>query len=62
VGGWVPALAGDSASDDVRRRYEDEIEAGRILLVVDALPEMHAEVHGELGRHGASLLDADEET
>jgi len=57
VGGWVPALAGDSVSDEVRRRFEDEIEAGRILLVVDALPEMHAEVHGELGKHGASLLE-----
>jgi hypothetical protein len=62
VGGWVPALAGDTVSDDVRRRFEEEIQAGRILLVVDALPEMHAEVHGALGKHGASLLEADEET
>lgn len=36
VGSWSSALVGATVPDPVRRRFEDEIEAGRILLVVDA--------------------------
>jgi len=53
VGGWVPALAGDTVDDEVRRRYHDEVEAGRILLVVDAEPERQARVATALAAHGA---------
>lgn len=35
VGGWASALVGSSVPDPVRRTFEDEIQAGRILLVVD---------------------------
>ena len=53
VGGWVPALAGDTVDDEVRRRYHDEVDAGRILLVVDAEPERQARVGTALAAHGA---------
>lgn len=35
MGGWATALAGSTVSDPVRRKFEEEIEAGRVLLVVD---------------------------
>jgi hypothetical protein len=58
VGGWVPALAGDTVDDEVRRRYHDEVEAGRILLVVDAEPERQARVAAALREHGAVPMDS----
>ena len=35
VGAWTNALMGASTPDPVRKAFEGEIEAGRILLVVD---------------------------
>lgn len=35
VGAWTSALMGASSPDPVRQKFEGEIEAGRILLVVD---------------------------
>ncbi len=36
VGTWSSALVGATVPDPVRRRFEDEIEAGRVLVVIDA--------------------------
>lgn len=36
---WFPALAGHDEAE-VRKAYQDRIDAGQILLVVDAAPEM----------------------
>ena len=58
VGGWVPALAGDTVDDEVRRRFHDQVEAGRILLVVDVEPELHAGVDTALRGHGATPMDS----
>lgn len=35
VGAWTSSLAGAGVPDSVRRRFEDEIERGRVLLVLD---------------------------
>ena len=35
VGGWTGMLTGTAEPDPVRRKFEDEIAAGRVLLVVD---------------------------
>lgn len=35
VGTWTSALVGSTVEDPVRRKFEEEIEAGRILLVID---------------------------
>jgi hypothetical protein len=35
VGGWVGMLTGTAEPGQVRRRFEEEIEAGRVLVVVD---------------------------
>jgi hypothetical protein len=48
VGTWSSALVGASIPDEVRRTFEDEIAAGRILVVVDGdatlLPEVEAAI------------------
>ena len=36
VGGWSSALMGSALPDPVRQQFEDEIAAGRILVLVDA--------------------------
>ena len=36
VGSWSSALVGATVPDPVRRQFEDAIQAGQILLVVDA--------------------------
>jgi hypothetical protein len=36
VGAWSAALVGASVPDRVRLKFEDEIAAGRILLVIDS--------------------------
>ena len=43
VGTWTAALVGSTVEDPVRRKFEEEIEAGRILLVADGEdPELSA--------------------
>ena len=59
VGFWVPALAGESTDDEVRRRYHDEVEAGRILVVVDAAPGQQADIDAALRAHGATPMVSD---
>jgi hypothetical protein len=39
VGGWVGMLTGTAEPSPVRRRFEAEIEAGRVLVVVDGEPD-----------------------
>lgn len=36
VGTWTAALIGSSVPNEVRRTFEEEIAAGRILLIIDA--------------------------
>jgi hypothetical protein len=51
VGGWVGMLTGTSEPGAVRRRFEDEIAAGRVLVVVDG-------DKASLAVADATLLDA----
>jgi hypothetical protein len=36
IGTWISSLVGSTVEDPVRRKFEGEIAAGRILLVIDA--------------------------
>lgn len=36
VGSWSSALAGSTVPDPVRRQFESRIEAGQVLVVIDA--------------------------
>ncbi len=54
VGSWASALVGSTIEDPIRRKFEQEIADGRILLVIDAprdlLPREEAIVLGLGGR------------
>ncbi|OLK29203.1 hypothetical protein IXO627_19640, partial [Xanthomonas oryzae pv. oryzae] len=36
VGSWSSALIGATVPDPVRRQFEEEIQAGRVLVILDA--------------------------
>ena len=56
VGSWSAALVGASVPDPVRRRFEETIEAGQILLVIDAEDEELARAEAAVVRAGATPL------
>src|SRR3546814_5874245 len=53
VGSWVTALLGSMVPDEVHRRFESEIRAGRILIVVDETPGTMAAAEAALREAGA---------
>lgn len=57
VGTWASALVGASIPEPVRRRFEEEIEAGRILLVVDAEEELQDALSRRLADIGVIAMD-----
>lgn len=59
IGTWTSAMAGASVPDPVRRHYEREIEAGRILVVIDADAHQHSLLAPRLEALGVVRLDAD---
>ena len=57
VGGWSSALMGSALPDPVRQQFDDEISAGRILVLVDAEPESQPRLQAALAAAGATRLD-----
>lgn len=57
VGTWASALMGSSLPDPVRQRFDDEISAGRILLLLDAPPAEHERLRPVLETSGVQALD-----
>lgn len=62
VGCWASALVGSSLPDPIRRKFDDEIQAGRILVVVDAEREQLAEAEPALLGSGAIPLPYEQTT
>lgn len=62
TGGWASAMVGASVPDPVRRKFEGEIEAGRILVVLDADKELLERAEPALVRAGATPLPFDRPT
>jgi hypothetical protein len=62
VGSWASALMGSSLSDPVRRKFEDEIHAGNILMVVDATRERLASAEASIVAAGGRPLPFDATT
>ncbi len=60
VGTWASALVGASLPDPIRRRFEEEIEAGRILIVIDGEGEALERAEAALSAAGALHLPYDE--
>ncbi len=59
VGSWIGAMVGAEVPDPVRRQFEDEIQAGRILLAVDGDAEQLARAEPRLIDAGATPLPFD---
>ena len=57
VGGWSSALMGSALPDPVRQQFDDEISAGRILVLVDADDDAQARVTAALAALGVQRLD-----
>lgn len=56
IGTWASVLMGSAIPDEVRRTFEQQIEAGQILLVIDAEVEEFAAVEPALSRAGGARL------
>jgi hypothetical protein len=56
VGTWSAALMGSSLPDPVRRKFEEEIEAGRILVVLDAEDDQLPAIEAAVAATGAIPL------
>ena len=56
VGTWASALVGASLPDPIRRKFESEIQAGNILLVVDANKDLLTAAEPAIVGAGATVL------
>lgn len=59
VGGWASALMGSALPDPVRRKFEQEIEAGRVLVVIDGEGDTLDRARQALLAAGAEQLEYD---
>ena len=59
VGGWMGLLTGTAYAGPVRRRFEDEIAAGHVLVAVDGEQDDLARADAVLLDQGATLLPFD---
>lgn len=60
LGAWATALAGSAVPDPVRRKFEGEIESGRILVVIDAEEEVLTVAGPLMAATGAEPLPFDQ--
>lgn len=56
IGTWSSALVGASLPDPIRVKFEDEIKAGRILVVVDGHKDLLDAAEPAIVRAGATHL------
>lgn len=59
VGTWSSALIGSAVPNEVRRQFEQEIESGRILVVIDGDKETLSAAEAALAEVGARPLPFD---
>lgn len=62
IGTWSSALMGSAIPNAVRRKFEDEIEAGRILVVIDGDPTLLPTADAAVESTGAKALPFDTPT
>ncbi|HEY0506345.1 MAG TPA: hypothetical protein VGD42_22915 [Lysobacter sp.] len=56
VGSWASALVGSSLPDPIRRKFDAEIQAGRILVVLDGEKPFLDGIEPQLVQAGATPL------
>jgi len=59
VGMFAAALVGSAIPDSVRRTFQREIAAGKILVVIDAEPEAFEEFESDIAKAGGTRLSFD---
>jgi hypothetical protein len=57
LGAWSTALAGSAVADPVSRKFEGEVQAGRILMVIDGSEDMLPRAQKAVLQTGARQLD-----
>lgn len=57
VGGWSSSLMGSALPDAVRQQFDEEIEGGRVLVLVDVAEESVASMLGAMSRVDATHLN-----
>jgi len=62
VGAWTNALMGASSPDPVRQKFEETIEAGKILVVVDVEGELEDATDRAVVATGATPLPFEQPT
>lgn len=60
VGGWMGMLTGTSEPDEARRRFQEHIDAGRVIVAVDGNDETLARADAVLRDTRATRLAFDE--
>ncbi|HWU78344.1 MAG TPA: hypothetical protein VN043_17745 [Rhodanobacter sp.] len=58
-GGWIGQMIGFDVPDAVSRKFKDEIEAGRILVIIDGSEEQLAVAEPAIVATGATQLPFD---
>lgn len=61
-GGAISTIFGSALPDPVRQKFDDEIKAGRILLIVDTEADAQAAVGPAIEATGATLLPFEQAT
>jgi hypothetical protein len=56
VGTWASVLMGSALPDDIRRTFAEEIEEGKILVVIDGEPDAFHDVEHAIARAGGMRL------
>lgn len=56
LGGWASSMVGGALPDPVRAKFDDEIKAGRVLLIIDAGKDVLARIEPVLEQAGATHL------
>lgn len=62
LGAWSTALAGSAADDPATRKFESEVQAGRILVVIDGSEEILPRATRAVLETGAKQLDFERPT
>lgn len=62
AGSWLGMLTGTAEPDIVRRTFEEEIEAGRVLVIVDGEDELLQRVDDAMASIGARRLPFEQPT
>jgi hypothetical protein len=62
LGAWSTALAGSAVDDPISRKFEGEVQAGRVLVVIDGSEDVLPRARQAVLETGAKQLDFERPT